>query len=119
LPRRHLRRDGEGASALLAAAHTLGVAGRVQRQRALGQAGDAEVVGPAAERQYQPPPADRPAPVSSRRPVRPETIDPGLDEAASVPSMERDAYRAGGEVVPVGLVGELGRLEFVKAVKLP
>jgi hypothetical protein len=62
-----------------------------------------------------------PAPVSSRRPVRPETIDLGLDEAASVPTMSWSGMRTApaGEVVPVGLVGEVGRLELVKAVKLP
>ncbi len=63
--------------------HPLGVARRVQRQRALGQAGDSEVVGPASERQHQPPPADRPNLGEQPSAGQVETTDLGPDETDS------------------------------------
>jgi hypothetical protein len=64
--------------------HPLSVAGRVQRQRALGQAGNGEVVGPAAERQHQPPPADRPNLGEQPSVSQVETTDLGPDETDSL-----------------------------------
>ena len=86
--------------------HPLGVAGRVQRQRALGQAGDGEVVGPGAERQHQPPPADRPRPGEEPLAGQVQTIDLGLDEADPPGQhvLQRDAHRAGG----AGAAGDRG-----------
>src|SRR5215470_8116771 len=78
--------------------HSLGVAGRVQRQRALGQAGDGEVVGPAAERQHQPPPADRPTRGEQPPAGQVETVDLGLDETdpRGQHALQRDAHGVGG-----------------------
>ncbi len=82
------RRRGSGSAAAAAVVsdladrrpQPLSVACRIQRERALGQAGDGEVVGPAAERQHQPPPADRPGPSQQPPPGQIETADLGLDE---------------------------------------
>src|SRR6266851_2197000 len=95
----------------------LGVAGRVQRQRALGQAGDGEVVGPAAERQHQPAPADRPRPGEQPPGGQVETSDLGLDEAdpRGQQVLERDAYRVGG----AGAAGDPGQLGDHLVVVVP
>jgi hypothetical protein len=67
-----------------------GVAGRVQRDRALGQARDGEVVGPTAQRQHQPVPADRPGPGQQPPAGQVEPGDLGLDEtdASIVPGKD-------------------------------
>ena len=113
--------------------YSLGIAGRVQRHGALGQAGDGEVVGPAAQRQHHPAPADRPGAREHLPSGQVEIADLGLDEADPLGQhvLERDAHRVGragagsdpgqlGErlvvVVPVdqgqlhrGVVAQLGR----------
>ena len=78
--------------------HSLGVIDRIQRQRALGQAGDGEVIGPAAERQYQPSPADRPSLGEQTLAGHVDSVDLGPDEADLLGQhvVQRDAHRVGG-----------------------
>jgi len=83
----------------------------------LRQAGDGEVVGPAAERQHQPIPADRPSSGEQAPAWQVETVDLGLNEAGPFGQhvLQRDAYRIGG----AGAAGDPGQLGERLVVVVP
>jgi hypothetical protein len=104
-------------SALLTASHTFSASLAEYTDSALGQAGDGEVVGPAAERQHQPAPADRPRLGEQPSAGQVETGDLGLHEADPLGQhvLERDAHRVGG----AGAAGDPGQLGDHLVVVVP